>query len=189
VGERGRLPRFGHEGFFGEDTYAGGADKVSHFIVSFLAARELADVFQLQGHSLQESTALGFGLTALAGLIIELGDGYTSGAAWQDLTVDVLGAGLGLVITRAGYNDVFGLRVGKVPPGVPPQCCNDHSTPPDYSAEVYSADLKIAGLGRRNGWRLGPARYLLLSATYGTKGYGYAIPLAYRERNVGSRSD
>jgi len=62
---------------------------------------------------------------------------------------------------------------------------------PDYSNEIYTADLKIAGLLRRYGPDAGvgyylaqPARYLLLSLTYGTKGYPYSEP-DFRQRQIG----
>jgi hypothetical protein len=54
----------------------------------------------------------------------------------------------------------------------------------DYSNEIYTADLKLAGLGRRLNLRIGPLRYLYLSFTYGIKGYPYGVP-NLRERQVG----
>jgi hypothetical protein len=41
----------------------------------------------------------------------------------------------------------------------------------DYSNEICTADLALAGLARRLNLRIDPLRYLLLSATYGVKGY------------------
>ena len=50
--------------------------------------------------------------------------------------------------------------------------------------ESYTADLKIDGLARLQQWRPGVARFLLVSMTYGSKGYPYAPP-DLRERQVG----
>src|SRR5262245_41570551 len=53
-----------------------------------------------------------------------------------------------------------------------------------YSHDVYSADFKISGLGRRLGVNLGPLRWLLLSVSYGSKGYR-VLPTTQEQRLVG----
>jgi len=63
-------------------------------------------------------------------------------------------------------------------------CCKVTSKGRDYSNEIQSADLKIAGLARRLNLSVGPLRYLLVSVTYGTKGYPSGLP-ELRERQVG----
>lgn len=180
--------RVGDEGWFGPDTYGGGSDKASHFIVCASIGRELTWVYDRQGHTEAQSTALAFGMSALSGLIVEVADGFTPyGFSWQDLTADFLGAATGIVLTRQGLNDLIGLRIGKVPSGIP-DADLDESEPSlgtAYSTEVYSADLKIAGLARRLRFEPGPARFLLTSVTYSTKGYGYVPPIPDRQRLVG----
>jgi hypothetical protein len=54
----------------------------------------------------------------------------------------------------------------------------------DYSNAIYTADVKLAGVARRLGLDIGPLRYLLLSVTYGTKGYPSGLP-EDRQRRVG----
>ena len=54
----------------------------------------------------------------------------------------------------------------------------------DYSREIYTGDLKISGLAKRMHFNPGPARFLYLSATYGSKGYPYGAP-DIRERQIG----
>lgn len=177
---------FHNEHWFEADTYAGGADKVSHFIVTAALARELALAYDSFGHEKTQSTALAFGVTALTGVIVELGDAISPyGFSWEDVTVDVLGAATGLLLTREGLTDLIGLRVGKVGRELepPPQYMEYLGT--GYSTEIYSADLKIAGLAKRTRFDAGPARFLLTSVTYETKGYGFVPPLPKRERLVG----
>ena len=179
---------FHNEGFFGKNTYAGGADKVSHFVINASVARELALIFDRQGHSVEQSTALAFGLTALVGVIVESGDALSVyGFSYEDLTADVLGAATGLFLTRKGLNDLVGLRGGRVSRDFPLPEGHTPSLGANYSGEIYSVDLKLAGLARRLNVRPGVARFLLVSSTYDTKGYGYspALPLADRQRNVG----
>jgi hypothetical protein len=175
---------FHREHFFGPDTYAGGADKCSHFIISASLARELALLYDQLGHTPRESTALAFGVTALSGLILEAGDSFSPyGFSSEDLAADVLGTATGLYLTRKGLNDLIGLRVGKVP-GID-ESESTENLGVGYSNEIYSADLKLAGLASRLHIQPGVARFLLASITYNTKGYGHVPPLPYRTRNVG----
>jgi uncharacterized protein YfiM (DUF2279 family) len=179
---------WGDEGWFGLNSYGGGSDKASHFIVCTALARELAWVYDRQGHTEAESTALAFGITTLSGLIVEVVDGYTPyGFGWQDLTMDVLGAATGLLLTRNGLDDLIGFRLGKVPSGIPDGELDEREPflGTAYSTEVYSADLKIAGLSRRMRFDPGPARFLMTSVTYSTKGYGYVPPVPERQRLIG----
>ena len=176
---------FHSEHWFGPNTYGGGADKVSHFIVSASLARELALLYDGFGHTREQSIALGFGVAAFTGLMVELGDGLGPyGFSWEDLTMDVLGSATGPFLTAHGLNDVVGLRVGKVPTTVPASEDNAYLGS-SYSTEIYSADLKISGLARRLQFDPGPARFLLTSVTYSTKGYGYVPPIPDRQRLVG----
>jgi len=175
-----------HEKFFGKDTYAGGADKCSHFILSAFLARELGWVYEKQGHTREQSYALSLGVTLLAGVIQEIGDGFTPyGYAWEDIVADTLGGVTGAALSYYNLNDLIGLRFGFIPNEVPEDPCCVDSLGENYSQEIYSGDLKIAGLAKRMHFNPGPARFLLLSATYSTKAYGTDPTRPDRQRNVG----
>ena len=118
---------FHSEHWFGPNTYGGGADKVSHFIVSASLARELALLYDGFGHTREQSIALGFGVAAFTGLMVEIGDGLGPyGFSWEDLTMDVLGSATGLFLTRPrperrrraarrkGADDRAGVRIERV---------------------------------------------------------------------------
>ena len=176
---------FHNENFFGRNTYAGGADKASHFVISVTLARELTLLYDLYGHTREQSMALGFGVSAISGLAVEFWDGITTyGFSWEDLSMDVLGSATGVFLTRHGLNDLIGLRGGKVRTVVP---ANGHTEAigSGYSTEIYSGDFKIAGLARRMKFEPGLARFLQASITYQTKGYGYEPPIPDRQRLVG----
>jgi uncharacterized protein YfiM (DUF2279 family) len=176
---------FHNEHFFGQNTYAGGADKVSHFVISATLSRELALLYDLYGHTREQSLALSFGVTAITGLAVEFWDGITDfGFSWEDLTMDVLGSATGVFLLRHGLNDIVGFRGGKVPTQVP---LDGHTEAigSGYSTEIYSGDFKLAGLARRMQFEPGLARFLLTSITYQTKGYGYQPPIPDRQRLVG----
>jgi hypothetical protein len=98
--------------------------------------------------------------------------------------MDVLGAGTATLISAAGVDDLVGFRWGFLVPAQHGTCCRFDGLGGDYSNFIYSADLKLAGVARRLGVDIGPLKYLMLSVTYGTKGYPSGAP-EERERRVG----
>jgi uncharacterized protein YfiM (DUF2279 family) len=178
--------RFTNEGWFGERTFAGGADKASHFVDYSILSKELTKLYDKMGFSKRDSILLGFGVSVTAGLMNEIGDGINPyGFSWEDLTMDVLGAGASAVIAAAELEDLIGFRHGILLPAAGnTYCCVEPRKGRDYANEIYTADLQLLGVGRRLDWNIGPLRYLMVSATYGVKGYpGGAIEP--RERQVG----
>lgn len=178
--------KFTREKFFGKDTYAGGADKCSHFILSAFLARELGWAYEKQGHTPEQSYGLSLGVTVVAGVIQEIGDAFTPyGYSWEDIVADTAGGVAGAALSYYNLNDLIGLRFGFIADEVPPDSCCPDSLGENYSQEIYSGDLKVAGLAKRMHFNPGPARFLLVSATYSTKAYGTDPKRADRQRNVG----
>lgn len=176
--------RFYNEQWLGRHTYAGGADKVSHFVSYNWTARLVGQVYYELGVPSERVPAAGSLISALAGLVTEIGDGTNKyGFSYEDLVSDFAGASTAYVTARYGLDDLLGFRTGYVPHpkviGKP-----NGGTGKDYTEEIYTADIKIAGLAKRLHFRPGLARFLLFSTTYGAKGYPYAVPGA-RERQVG----
>ena len=175
---------FGNERWFGENTYAGGADKAAHFVQYYIIGREMSLLYRTLGYSDAQSILIGTGLGYLAGIINETGDGINRyGFSYEDLVMDVSGVTLAAVVNVLGISDVIGFRTGIL---LPP-----YSVPPapgevgqGYSDQIYTADLKLVGAARRLNLNIGPLRYLLVSVTYGSKGYGTGNP-GLRERQVG----
>ena len=164
---------FTDEGWFGKNTYAGGADKASHFVDFYIISKELAFLYNTLGYSRTESIGIGLGLTLLVGIINESGDGFTKyGFSAGDLAMDVAGGLTAATISALGANDLIGFREGfLLPPYNVPDCCPSNSVGQAYQNQLYTGDLKLAGLARRLNLNIGPLRYLLLSVTYATKGY------------------
>jgi hypothetical protein len=172
------------EGFFGAHTYAGGADKVAHFVDYTIAWRLMDTAYRGIGYTDSQSRWLAVGTSFAAGLATEIGDGTTMfGFSFEDLLMDALGAATAMGLSRSGWDDTFGFRYGS---GVPQEsnCCATDTYGRNYSGEIYAADFKIAGIGRRLRFDPGPARFLLVSGTYGTNGYRNAAP-EQRQRLVG----
>lgn len=180
---------FTNEGWFGKDTYAGGADKASHFVDYHFVSKEMANFYQMAGFSRGQSILMGAGISSLAGIVTEIGDGTTFfGFSYEDVVMDLGGAWTAALIAATRTEDLFGFRRGFIPSSSDNPCCDRSDSTGgrgrDYSNEIYTADLKLAGLARRHGLAIGPLRYLLLSVTYGSSGYGGIDPNK-RERLVG----
>jgi hypothetical protein len=176
---------FANERWFQRDTYAGGADKASHIFVGYFWTQMLQSTYQSAGKTPAEARALAFGVIALTGALIEVGDGYSRyGFSWEDITTNTIGSLVATGIDVWGLRDTVGLRFGYVKTLIPDACCRYGGYGDDYSKEIYSADLKLSGLLPRLGLKPGAARFLLLSMTYGSKGYRYSAE-PVRERNVG----
>jgi uncharacterized protein YfiM (DUF2279 family) len=180
-----RSYHFANEGWFGENTYVGGGDKASHFVSFEIIAREVDITFRYLGFSQRQSEIGGFVVSSLAGLTNELCDGANKyGFSYEDLIMDVLGAGTAVATSVTGTRDLFGFRFGLLPGPVPPTDPDNDGTGRDYSHEIYTADLKLGGMARRLGISDRLVRFLLASTTYGVSGYPYGSP-EQRERLVG----
>ena len=157
--------RIHHEGWFGEDTVNGGADKASHLTDYYVIQGLFEDAYKMIGYSDNEAIVWGTGLAIATGLANELSDGFTRhGFSWEDLAMDSAGALTGSLVAVTHTRDLFSMRTSHLPSST-------------YTHDVYSADFKFSGLGRRLGVNLGPLRWLLFSVTYGSKGYRVTPPI------------
>jgi hypothetical protein len=161
-----------NEGFFGPNTAHGGADKAAHFVDYVIISKEFAYIFEKLGYSENASRWLGVGTAITGGLLNEVGDGLTTnGFSAEDLLMDALGAGTAALLAATRVDDLVGFRSSIM---------GDH-----YGHDVYSMDLKLAGLARRLHLNVGPLRYLLFSVTYGVKDYVPGGSAAERQRQIG----
>ncbi|MEO8585393.1 MAG: DUF2279 domain-containing protein [Acidobacteriota bacterium] len=176
---------FANERWFQGDTYAGGADKASHIFFGYFGTQMLQAAYSSVGKTPTQARGLALGVATLAGAFVEVGDGYSKyGFAWEDIAANTIGSLVATGIDAWGLRDTVGLRFGYVKVLEVDACCRFGGYGDDYSKEIYSLDLKLAGILPRVGVKPGPGRFFLLSLTYGSKGYRYsAAPL--RERNVG----
>jgi hypothetical protein len=173
------------EGWFEEDTYAGGADKASHITFSYMFTLAFQSAYRSLGKTPSEARALAFGLTVVSGFLVELGDGMSRyGFSWQDASANAIGATVATLVDAFAVKDSFGLRFGRVGNSIPPPCCRYAGFGSDYSGEIYAADLKLEGLLPRVGVKPGLLRFLLVGMTYSSKGYRHSPP-EYRQRQIG----
>jgi hypothetical protein len=158
------------EGFFGPHTTNGGADKASHMADYYVVTKLFTDAYRMIGYSENEARWWAAGLAFTTGLANEISDGFTRhGFSWEDLTMDASGVTAATLLSVTGTHDLFGIRTSHLPSS-------------SYTHDVYSADFKISGLGERLRVNLGPLRWLLLSVTYGTKGYRVSPPIEHQRQ-------
>src|SRR5262249_21678369 len=144
----------------------------SHFVDYTIVSREIAYLYQKLGYSDDASILLGLGVGFLGGLANEIGDGFNQyGFSFQDLAMDSAGAVTSALVLATRTQDVYGARYGFLVPKSKATCCMVVGPGRDYSNEIYTVDLKLAGVARRLGLNAGPFRYLLVSVTYGSKFY------------------
>jgi hypothetical protein len=175
---------FTREGWLGQNTYAGGGDKASHVVSYYIVAKLLAGVNMELGMKKDQAVLYGAGVSALAGLVTEMGDARGKyGFSYEDVVMDWVGVASAIGIAHYGLDDLLGYRAGLVPEPAA-VCCPYGGTGKDYTQEIYTADLKFAGLGRRMKFDPGIARYFMFSVSYSAKGYPYANP-EIRDRQVG----
>ena len=164
--------RIHHEGWFGADTTNGGADKASHLTDYFVITHLYEDVYRMLGYSEKAAILWGVSLALATGVANEVSDGFTGhGFSWEDLAMDAAGAAAASAVSVTRTRDLLGMRTSHLPGD-------------SYTHDVYSADFKLSGLGKRLGVNIGPLRWLLLSVTYGSKGYRVSPPIQ-RQRQLG----
>lgn len=177
--------QFANEGWFDPDTYSGGADKASHLIGGYIAGRFLESALRWGGSTPEKAQLLSAALIGLTGTLIEVGDAYHGfGFSWQDALITTSGGVIGSLLAHYKLDDTITMRWGRVGIDQPDDASVVIGSPNHYSAEMYTADVRLAGLLPRLGKKAGAARFLLASVAYGTKGYPW-VEAPYRQRRLG----
>jgi hypothetical protein len=188
---------FESHSYFAHWQYSGGANMVSHFISSAGATDLAYDAYRLNGLTEDQSFALAFGTIAVAGALVEVGDGLTTpngqghgetfGFSPQDWVSGALGALSQAIIKRSHADDLLSFQLGVLPvTEIPPAIVGGRPLfGIDYSQEMYSLSMHSAGLFRRLHSDPGIARFVQFSFAYMTKGFGYYPPLDSRYQQVG----
>jgi hypothetical protein len=167
-GFEGRFRRV-NEGWFGQDTYAGGADKAGHYFANYAGSRLLAKTFRQIGNDPDQALYLGAALTLGTMTAVEVIDGYSK--RWrfsrEDAVMNLLGAGTAVLFERyPRLDDVVDLRFHYQPSAAEGKRFDPFS---DYSGQTYLVVLKASGIPalRDHRW----LRYLELAAGYGSRDY------------------
>ncbi len=172
------------EGWFGEQTYAGGADKTSHLVLGYIGGRFLQERLEKMGHPDSRARLLSVAMVSAAGLLVEVGDGFTQYRfSWEDAVITSAGSVFGALVDAGGLGDTIGMRFGRVPTQKPdlPEGFQGSTS---YHHTIDTLDVHLSGLLPRLGTKPGVFRFLMVSGTYAARGYGF-VDEPSRQRLVG----
>jgi hypothetical protein len=166
------------EGWFGQGTPYGGADKVGHAFFAYAGTRLLTRAFEEAGND--SNRALGLGVWTTLGIMtaVEVLDGYSRQYEFskEDAIMNVAGAAVGYALERNPDLDrlidvrlLYRPSAGKFDPFG------------DYSGQKYLLAVKASGVPALRDNPL--LRYFELTAGYGTRGYE-SIPGIARSRHL-----
>jgi hypothetical protein len=177
------------EGWFGRDTYAGGADKVGHTWGNYVMTRGVSQILQNGGWPRRASILTAGGLAFTFFAFSEVKDGYTKqyGFSTGDVLCNAIGVATGMVFELSPELDrrldfkisyfpsaAFRARLEKDGP---------FNSPEDYSGQTMLLAYhlgSIDGLVRNVSW----ARYVDLSVGYQTRGYRPVIEGSERSQDL-----
>ena len=170
--------RWNPEGWFGEQTGSGGADKLGHAFTSYALTNVLADRLVREGRS-PERAGLSAALTSQAIMLyVELFDGLSDdhGFAREDVVMNLLGTGLAYARTVSPtLRDTLDYRMEYESSGY-----KGFRPFSDYSGQKYLLAFKLGGV---QALRDTPLRYLELQTGYYTRGFSKAERDAGLERS------
>ena len=159
------------EGWFGEDTYAGGADKVGHAFFTYTGARLLTRGFEAIGNDTGHALRLGTWTSLGVMTAVEVVDGFSKKFRFsmEDAVANAVGAAFAVLVEKYPRIDALldfrllyqksddAMRVGETDPLA------------DYSGQTYLLAAKADGVPRLR--EVPVVRYLELLVGYNTRGY------------------
>ncbi len=108
--------KFGGDGYFGRNTYAGGADKVGHAWSTYTLGRATSGILRYGGWNRNGASVVGNSLALLWFTSVELKDGFHFTFSPGDQIGNVLGAGLGMVMdVFPVVDEMFDFRMQYLP--------------------------------------------------------------------------
>ena len=161
-------PKSEREGWFGEDTSFGGSDKAGHLHAHYIVQRAVYNIFDWTENGQSQKWAYSIGTTMAVGLLIEVGDAYTSayGFSYEDLVVDYAGILIGAALDYSPMLDGFiGLSIGYIPSA-------------GYRSGYQKGELLKYSLDVVNDYS--GMQYLVNFKPAGFKNLGFDVPFALR---------
>jgi hypothetical protein len=159
------------EGWFNQDTYAGGADKLGHAYSAYAGTRLLARGFEELGNSPERSLWLAAATSLGALTAVEVVDGYSKKYRFskEDAIMNALGTGLGVLLEKSPELDkLLDFRV-RYWPSDDARRLKQIDPVDDHSGQTYLLVAKASGVAALR--KYDPLRYLELAVGYGSRGY------------------
>ncbi|HJV75653.1 MAG TPA: DUF2279 domain-containing protein [Noviherbaspirillum sp.] len=167
------------EGWFGKNTYSGGADKLGHFYSNYASARLFTRAFEWAGNTPEDSLKLGTWMALGTFAAAETLDGFSKEWSFskEDAIINVAGVGAAYLLeSKPELDRLIDLRLHYWP-------SHGSSFNPfgDYSGQTYLFVVKARGLPALREHSF--LRYFELALGYGTRGYSESLA----KREIGSR--
>lgn len=155
---------FRSEGWFGQGTPEGGADKLGHLYTGYVLTRGMASLYRGWGLDADRAAREAALTSVLVTTVMEVGDGFSPyGISGEDLLMNLAGAWVGQALARSpAWRERFDLRVEYRFNTT----TNDFTT--DYEHARHLAALKLGGF---DALRDTPLRWLELQGGYYARGY------------------
>ncbi|MCC2637039.1 MAG: hypothetical protein K0Q68_758 [Moraxellaceae bacterium] len=155
---------FRSEGWFGQSTPEGGADKLGHLYTGYLLARGMASLYRDWGLAADRAAREAALTSVLVTTVMEVGDGFSPyGISGEDLLMNLAGAWAGEALARSpAWRERLDLRVEYRFNAD----TSDFTT--DYEHARHLVALKLGGF---DALRDTPLRWLEVQGGYYTRGY------------------
>lgn len=177
--------RWGGDGWLGDTTYAGGADKFGHAWATMGLARGGTELLsQWGGFDRTTSAIVGTALSELLFIGVEVKDGFYYEFSFSDLTGDTLGAAFAFAASMwPRFDELFDYRVQYWPSDMylrkvdgsspcPSGGCSRWNIAEDYSGETYLLALHLGGIHALRDMKYGSwSRFIDLAVGYDTRNY------------------
>jgi hypothetical protein len=168
--------KWGGDGWFGERTYAGGADKLGHAWATMSLARVGTELLhQWGGYSKLSSTLVSTALSELLFLAVEFKDGFYYTFSYGDAVLNTAGALTAVALSLSPrLDDLFDFRVEYWPSHEYRRQFSGGNVniAEDYSGETYLLAFHLGGLRSLRDSRWGSwTRFVDLAVGFGTRGY------------------
>ena len=175
--DKPELPAFsyGGDGWFGEGTYAGGADKLGHAWASHAVSRLSTEVLVQGGWRRWPASLIASSLSLAFFTFVEVKDGFYYQFSPGDMAGNAAGAALSALMSNVPrVDELLDFRVAYQPSPEYRDLLGggDVNVAEDYSGQTYQLALRLSGIRtlRRTPF-LGWSRWLDVVLAYGTESY------------------
>ena len=158
--------KFNPEGWFGDNTSSGGADKLGHAFSSYAMNNILIDRLVRKGRPVEQAALSAVLTTQAIMLYVEVFDGFAKdhGFAREDLAMNLLGSGLSYArAVNPNVHELVDFRLEYQPSGY-----KGFRPLSDYPGQKYVMALKLSGV---DALRDTPLRFLELQTGYYARGF------------------
>jgi hypothetical protein len=168
--------KWANEGWFGRNTYSGGADKLGHVFSHYVMFRAMYAIFNFTEEGRYTRWIYSVILPSMLALGIELGDAFSSaqnGFAYEDLLCGLTGIGIGVIMEKFPVVDSFFAISVEYFPSKYMRKNMDQILKfiDDYSGWKFMINFKLSGF-RDMGYRMPHfLRYVMLDFGYYTRGF------------------